>query len=49
MKVKQRSLHDEFICKFNFASIVGILYVYMEDVLSCDFNIIDEAMFFFIK
>ena len=49
MKVKQRNPHDEFIRKSNFASIVGILYVYMEDVLSCDFNIIDEAMSFFIK
>ena len=49
MKVKQKNPCDEFICKSNFASIVGIIYVYMEDVLSCNFNIINEAIKFFIK
>ena len=49
MKVKQRNPHDEFRRKSNFASIVGILYVYMEDVLSCDSDTIDKAMSFFIR
>ena len=49
MEIKHRNTGEEFICKPVFASIVGIMYVYMEDVLSSNSTIVDEAINFLIK
>ena len=46
MKVKQRIPDPEFVRKSNFASIVGIIYVCMEDVLSSDLEIVNQVMDF---
>jgi len=49
MKVKQRNPNMEFIRKSNFASIVGIIYIYMEDVLSSNLETINQVMDFLIQ
>lgn len=49
MKVKQRNHDDEFIRKSNFASIVGNIYIYMEDVLSSNLSIVNQVMDFLIQ
>ena len=49
MKVKQRNQDDEFICKSNFASIVGIIYIYMEDILSSNSQAVNQVIEFLIQ
>lgn len=49
MEVKQRNPDDEFIRKSNFASIVGIIYIYMEDVLSSNLETVNQVMDFLIQ
>ena len=48
MKVKKRNPDMEFIRKANFASIVGIIYIYMEDILSFDSETVNQVMDFLI-
>lgn len=48
MEVKQRNPDDEFIRKSNFASIVGIIYIYMEDILSSNLETVNKVMDFLI-
>lgn len=49
MKVKQIKPDMEFIRKSNFASIVGIIYIYMEDVLSSNLETVNLVMDFLIQ
>lgn len=49
MKVQQRNPGMEFIRKSNFASIVGIMYIYMEDVLSSNLETVNLVMDFLIQ
>ena len=49
MKVKQRNPDDEFIRKANFASIVGLIYIYMEDLLSSNLKTVNLVMDFLIN
>lgn len=49
MKVQQRNPDMEFIRKSNFASIVGIIYSYMEDILSSNLETVNLVMDFLIQ
>ena len=49
MKVKKRNPDIEFIRKTNFASIVGIIYIYMEDILSFDSETVNQVIDFLIQ
>ena len=49
MEVKTRKLDAQFIRRSNFASIVGLMYVYMEDILSSKLEIVNQVMDFLIN
>lgn len=49
MKVKQRKTDVEYIRKSSFASIVGNIYIYMEDLLSSNYELINPAIDFLIQ
>lgn len=48
LSIKHRNPTIEYICKSCFSSIVGNMYIYLEDVLSSDYNLISKALFFLI-
>ena len=49
MEIKHRNGYDKFICKPVFSSIVGIMYVYLEDVLSSSYELVDKSISFLIE
>ena len=49
MYVKKRKPNEEYIYKALFSSIVGIMYVYMEYILSFDFESINATIDFLIE
>ena len=49
MNIKHRNMDEEYVAKPVFASIVGIMYVYMEDILSSDSKLVDNVINFLIK
>ena len=49
MYVKKRKPYEEYVYKALFSSIVGIMYVYMEYLLSFDFESINGAVDFLIE
>ena len=48
MSVQNKNL-DEYVYKSNFASIIGIMYVYMEDILSSSTKIVNDVINFLIR
>lgn len=49
MSIQKRNPDDEYIYKSNFASIVGKMCVYMEDILSGDSRTINQVITFLIE
>ena len=48
MSIQKRKPFKEYIYKSNFASIVGLIYIYMDDILSNDSGIVDQVITFLI-
>ena len=46
---KQKDLSSDFVYKSCFSSIVGIMYVYLEDILSADSKRVSESINFLIQ
>lgn len=49
MSIEKRNPFKEYIYKSNFASIVGLMYIYMDDILSGDSGIVDQVITFLIN
>lgn len=49
MKIKQHKIGEEYIYKSNFATITGLMFIYMEYLLSCVKEDINRAIEFLIK
>ena len=49
MRIKKRKLDDEYIYKPLFSTIVGLIYVYMDDIFSLDYKRIKNSIEFIIN